>query len=694
MRENIWHSFFFEKNTGRLAVALVIFFLLVSAPSLQAQGGKAGYFIQAEKLFSQKKYYEAVQYYEKYLGTETSIAARSTPFAVKKKEAGKSNLSMHNEAVYHLAESYRHMNDYAKAEKWYKEATGFSKKAYPATQYWYGVTLRANNKPDEALEAFTSFQETYHTMDELLVGADKEMENLKFLREQKSKLKEDFFVNKQPGAANSSAYAANFSGDSVYFTSIYKDAAAEKQGKDYYFARLYKAAATEDNIAANPEKVNIPGEEGFHNGMATFAKKGKKMFFTRWTTVNGASVSAIFSSEKTDTGWSKPVKLAEPVNMPGSNSAQPFVTTDGNFLLFSSDREGGIGKYDLWYASLDSNAHVLLVTNMGNIINTAGDEYSPSYHTLSRHLLYSSNGRVGIGGFDIYYAKGDFQLSNWEKPLNAGTPINSSKDDLYYISTDEDNVWNTGILSSDRETDCCLEVFSVKQDNAQYVSGTIIDCNTKQPLPGVALSVKDGKKGNVLLSQETDADGKYSFQLKNTSRFDVVANKQGYEEATGNYVVSMLTGKDTIQNDALCLSFIVVNKSNPELDNALDALSESSTLAKFSYNKSYVDNSYHVKLDSLANLMERYPDIVIEIGGYTDSRGKESYNLILAQKRVDACIKYLVKKGIGKDRLVGKAYGECCPLEPETINGKDNPAARERNRRVEYKLLKGEVSEQ
>ncbi len=269
---------------------------------------------------------------------------------------------------------------------------------------------------------------------------------------------------------------------------------------------------------------------------------------------------------------------------------------------------------------------------MGNIVNTAGDEFSPSYHTLSRHLLYSSNGRVGIGGFDIYYAKGDFQLSNWEKPLNAGTPINSPKDDLYYISTDEDNIWNTGLLSSDRETDCCLDVFAVRQDNAQYVSGTVIDCESKKPLAGVALNIQDNKKGKVLFTQETDAEGKYSFQLKNTSRFDIVANKQGYQEATGNYVVSMVTGKDTVQNEALCLSFIVVNNSNPELDNALDALSESSTLAKFSYNRSNVDNSYHEKLDSLARLMERYPDIVIEIGGYTDSRGKESYNLVLAQK--------------------------------------------------------------
>jgi len=85
--------------------------------------------------------------------------------------------------------------------------------------------------------------------------------------------------------------------------------------------------------------------------------------------------------------------------------------------------------------------------------------------------------------------------------------------------------------------------------------------------------------------------------------------------------------------------------------------------------------------------MQQNPSATIEIGGYTDTRGSEGYNIKLAQKRVDACIAYLIKQGISKDRLVGKAYGECCPIEPETINGQDNPAARERNRRVEYKLV-------
>src|SRR5690606_3020614 len=117
-------------------------------------------------------------------------------------------------------------------------------------------------------------------------------------------------------------------------------------------------------------------------------------------------------------------------------------------------------------------------------------------------------------------------------------------------------------------------------------------------------------------------------------------------------------------------------------------LSESTTLAKFAFNQSALGSSSFHELDSLAALMHQFPSLIIEVGGYTDGRGSAAYNLKLAQKRVDACIRYLVKKGISKNRLAGKAYGECCPLEAEKINGRHNPKARDRRRRVEYREVK------
>lgn len=669
-----------------LAVLICISGVLVFTKA-KAQVNERGYFVQAEKLFAQKKYYEAIQYYEKYLSTEKDKSARSTPFAVQKKIKGKSNLSLHNEAVYHLAESYSLCNNYTKAEKLYREATNFSADAYPESRYWYAVTLRANKKYDEAQTTFESFRDSYKTMDGLLTGTDRELENLKFIKEQLSKPKESFFVSRLMNISNTSAYAMGGVAENKFvFTSINEPAAKAGQ-QSIYTAGLYLADLSGSSVE-NKEKLVMPGADQLHQGLATFNKRGDKMLFTQWTENNGIKNSAIYRSEKTDTGWSKPAKLGEPVNVPGFNSTEPFITSDGKYLLFSSDRPGGVGKYDIWYATLDSDLNPLLVNNTGNIINTAEDEMSPSYHLVSRTLLYSSNGFTGMGGFDIYSAKGDVQLSNWEKPQNAGSPINSSKDDLFYISTDEDNLWNTGIFSSDRDSDCCLDMFTVRQDNTQIISGMVTDCGTGQPIPGAALTLTDPKHGGKILNRmKTTEGGLYNFRLQNISRFDIKAEAEGYEPSAGSYTAYFDTGSYIMNNETICLKLIVNPNSDSSQDSG-DSYAASASLAKFSYNKSTLGNGSFVQLDSLITYMLNNPSTVVEVGGYTDSKGSEAYNLKLAQKRVDACIRYLVGHGIDKTRLVGKAYGECCPLEPETIDGVDNPDARQRNRRVEYKVIK------
>lgn len=669
--------------------------LCIGLPAMvNAQTGKTGYFVQAEKLFKEKKFYEAAQYYEKYLETETEKGktARSTPFGVSKKTAGKSNFSIYNETVYRLAESYRQLNDYTKAEKYYAEAAGFSPKAYPEALYWYGVSLRANQKYDEALQALEKFREQYKTMDALLAGTDREIANLAFIKEQQQRLKDEFVVTKQT-INGSGAYAASLpvNNEDIYFSAAHTDLKAQQDNKNYIVTRLFKSAYNDETIASSPERISIPGESGFHTGMATFAQNGKKMFFTKWTVENGENISAIYRSEITDTGWSKPVRMPEPLNMKGSNTTQPFVTSDDNFLLFSSDRPGGMGKYDLWFARLDAHCNVVKVMHMGEMVNTTEDEFAPSYHTRSRQLFYSSNGRTGMGGFDIYYTRGDFQMLNWETPENPGAPINSSRDDLYYVSTDEINVWNSGFLSSDRDTDCCLDLFAIKQNNKQYVSGRVINCETGKPVADALMTVKDTKRGKLLLNRQTAADGSYTFELRNASQFDIVADKKGFEAATGNFVLKFTANEENFTNRDICLSPIQITPSIPEVDDVLSSLTEASTLAKFSFNKYSLNQSYYQMLDSLVSVMKKYPDITIEIGGHTDSKGSEEYNLKLAENRVRACIHYLVSKGVDRTRLVGKAYGECCPVAPELINGEDNPAGRERNRRVEYRLVQGNM---
>jgi outer membrane protein OmpA-like peptidoglycan-associated protein len=134
--------------------------------------------------------------------------------------------------------------------------------------------------------------------------------------------------------------------------------------------------------------------------------------------------------------------------------------SDGRHLLFASDRAGGLGGYDLWSAELDAAGKPLSVQNLGPAINTSSDEEAPFFHPASGTLVFASNGRTGMGGFDLYYAKGS--LTKWETPVNFGYPVNDVKDDMYFFSRSKSEyILEDAWFSSDRSAECCLELFSL-----------------------------------------------------------------------------------------------------------------------------------------------------------------------------------------------------------------------------------------
>jgi outer membrane protein OmpA-like peptidoglycan-associated protein/tetratricopeptide (TPR) repeat protein len=671
-----------------LAVAL----LMMVMAEAQSQYATSGYFNQANQLFAQKQYYEAAQVYEKYLLTEKKSRPRATVFAVEKKVRGKSNLNPHQGAVYQLAECYRLNHDYIHAEKWYKEATGFANAAYPLCQYWYGVTLRTNQKYTEAFEALTKFVESYKELDPIMRNADRELDNIKFILAQNNKARKDQFILQQQNFGSlTSHYAMSvMHEDTLVFTGIHSQPPKTKDDKETFSNALYETLDGEDlSVQATSLTVNSPAN--FQQGLATFSSDGQKIFFTRWNVVNGLKRSEIFSSDRLDSGWSDPKRLDDAVNVSGYNNAQPFLSSDDKFLFFSSDRPGGFGKFDIWVANLDEQFNILTVTNLGASINTPDDEESPFYHSASRTLVFSSNGRVGMGGFDIYYATNDFSFTRWSNPVNPGSPINSTKDDLYYLGTDKENLWNTGWLSSDRASNCCLALFSVRENAQRFIYGKVVDCKTGATIPGAELTLTDPVHKNKLVGKiKTDSAGQYGMSMANISKYQVYVQKEGYESAQNLYRVHLETGVDTSKNEPICLNVILETKEEKIVKGVLAELSKTGNLGNFEYKKATLTSTTNTNLDSLANLMKAHPSIVVQIGGYTDGIGGEQYNLRLAQARVNTCIHYLVKKGINPARLKGKAFGKCCPIAPETIDGKDNPAGREKNRRVEFTLLVGE----
>jgi OOP family OmpA-OmpF porin len=686
-------------------MALILCLSLCGIPAIMGQFASSGYLNQANHLFKRKEFYSAAQYFEKYLAeAKKDPRSAAQPFAIRKKlKAGAGSLNSREDAMYNLAECYRLCHDHVEAEKWYTEAAAFPHKDHPLLMYWYAVSLLANGKYPEAMKALAKFQQSYTKMDAYLSGADKELRNLRFIQAELRRTDRDSFVLRQqaPDGINSAYAAASGGGDTIVFTGIRPEEAAGSPGQPRFINRLYMALATEETLNGQ-QPLPIHLQPAIQEGMASFSADGKRMFFTRWTdgpatfndrgtkAVRARSNAAIYETQKSDTGWSEPVRLDSSINRPGFNSAQPFVveSTEGIYLLFSSDRPNGIGRYDLWCAHLDSAYHVLYVENMGPTVNSPGDEEAPFFHKNSRTLVFSSNGRAGMGGFDIYYCRGNISLSRWEQPENPGMPVNSSKDDLYFIGTDEVNLWNTGWLSSDRSSECCLGLFSFYQLNEQHIMGRVVDAIAHQPLEGalVTLTAK-GHTNKIKGKTNTNDKGGYSFESHNSSAFTITAEKKGYVPASGDFTLSFKTENDTLVNDDICLALVPDTTLTAEVANIGRSLNAPRRLGGFDYKQSSLGADCYVMLDSLAGLLQRHPELLLRIDGYTDGIGSESYNLRLAKARVDACMTYLTNRGIAQDRLEARVMGKCCPLEPETVDGKDDPAAREKNRRVEYTIL-------
>lgn len=644
----------------------------------------------AELYFEKGDYYTAAQYFEKYL-TARQLNMKSgdfLPYAFNQKKAGakKKESNDYGYTVYKLAESYRLYNDFTNAEHWYGIAVQTDSAAYPLAPYWYGVCLRANTKYADAEAQLSRFLQTYKQNDDYAEKARKELANCRFIQQQlagsgKRKVKMrrlNSFINQ--GGAN---YAPMWMNATTFmFTSSRADSSKVKgANKNPYMNALYKTLIVRDTIMGTAEKVNVKDTKEMQQGVASLSYDGKKMFLTRWVSQDGRNVATLYSSVWGGTDWSEPEKLSNLINLPGSSNEQPFVTSDGKYLIFASDRPGGIGKYDLWYCVLDASGNPGTPVNMGSTINTRDDENAPFYHTATQTLVFASNGRVGMGGYDLFTSKGDF-TANWQDPQNMGYPVNSTKDDIYFTSRDSKYLLKDAYFSSDRSSVCCLELFSLRRAN-QPISGKIRDCSSGAPLVGATVSLVDTIQNKIVYTQDIDATGSFNFEVEEFKPLKVVATKNHY--LTGYVYLEKPgdAGVDTLMSPDLCLNHEDTAKPYPVnrpvvMKNIF-----------YDFNKSSLRPESYPVLDTLASVMRMYPNMAVELSAHTDSKGTDQYNLKLSAARAQSCVDYLVQKaGINASRITSKGFGECCPVAPNTTpTGKDNPDGRALNRRTELKVL-------
>lgn len=622
----------------------------------------------ADQYYSQGDYYSAAQLYEKVLNGEPAKKAAFNPYTNNKVKAVTASPEQKANAQYKLAESYYQLHQYAKAEPHFKAA---SDAGNPAAAYYYAKSLQFNGKSSEAEAAFNKFLGMPGADAAMKADAGRQVSNMGYAKSQMARTDlARYSVSKAGINAEGATYAPAISNGQLVFTSTRPDAAYNNENPNTN--KLYKTAD-----GSKAELLGLPADKDMEQGIASF--NGNRMYYTKWQLVNGKKQAGIYMAENTGTGFSAPVKLGASVNAEGANSRQPFVTTDGKWLLFSSDMQGGAGQKDIWAVALDGSGNPTGSPVNLKSINTPGNDEAPFYHQASKTLVFSSDGITGMGGYDLFTARGEIG-GNMQQPVNMGYPVNSVKDDIYYTSNDPKSLWNNAYFSSDRNSECCLDLYAFnKQRVKKNISGSVVDCSDGKPVPGVSVVAKD-TKGNTVYSGNTDASGKFSFLMDEFVSVSTSLNAGGYEAAN----LSMNIAADD-ELEAFSAAPLCINKEKPKPVEVNKAIVLKNVL--YDFGKSTLSKSSYPVFDSLARLMNEYPGMKVEISAHTDDVGTESDNQKLSERRAESCVAYLAGKGISRERIVAKGYGETMPVAPNMVEGKDNPEGRKLNRRTELKVL-------
>lgn len=641
------------------------------------------YLRAADNYYKKADYFSAARYYEKYLGTagQKLKTTEYSPYTVATTTNKKNKVPVSSKqlALYRVAESYRLLHDHAKAASYYGQTVDANAGEFPLARYYYALELRALANYEQSEKEFNRFLDEHTTEDRYSESAKKELMSLRFIQTQlKKKDLKLYHVQKagEPLNTEGANYAPVWLNENILlFTSTRIDTTAGK--KQSHMNRVYSTPVT-DGMTGKVQPVSLPQANTMHQGVVSLTPDGNTLFLTRWTIAGGKKVSGIYSSRKAGDGWSEPVLLDSFINATGSSTQQPFVMPDGKYLLYASDKTGGFGGFDLWYAELDESGKPVRTANLGDVVNTVYDEQAPYYHAPSSTLVFSGNGRVGMGGYDFFYSKG--AMDKWSAPVNFGYPVNSVKDDIYLVSKGgARNVLEDVWLSSDREAACCLELFYLKKViPKKQVSGQVVSCDDKMPLTGVTISIMDTIQNKIVYTQTTAGDGNYSFTLDEFQPLKAVASVSGYSNGTLPFYAPQDEEAELLINPAICLVKDVppVNEV-VVMDNVY-----------YDFDKATLKTASHASLDKLATMMTAHPDIVIELSAHTDNVGNDAYNQRLSEARARACVAYLVGKGIDKGRLQAKGYGSSQPVAPNTNDdGSDNPAGREMNRRTAFKVI-------
>ena len=604
--------------------------------------------------------------------------------------------SLHTTA--RLAAGYSLIQDYKQAEHWYSQLVAMEGAAPEATLN-YAQALRQNGKYEQAKAQFIAYgnkqgNNSNAAQQQLwILSCDSAtywmkhpktatIANQKNLNSERSDWGTGMYNNSIVFASDRSLIAKNKQKVKRPFLRFSGSESPNRTRYDWTgngYLGLYAGNSTDSAITF---PLNVGTE--YHVGPASFTANGKQAYFTltripkkmTYATVGKNKIATInteiyFSDKAADGTWSAPIPFKYN-DVAQYSTGDPLISKDGKRLYFVSNMPAGQGGTDIYYVEKTTDQQWGNPINLRDV-NTTGNERTPSIDDKG-NFYFASDGRIGMGGLDIFSAKinGD-KVTNVQ---NMGYPTNSPQDDFAFTATGK----LTGFLSSNRTgglgSDDIYsftekEVIIVKP--AYSLEGRVLNKETNKVIKGANLQLSIGATTVRAVSGD---NGEFEFKLAEQSSYSLSAEKVGYIRSSMASVSTVGLTKSAVLTRDLYLSEIIIGKAI-RIDNIF-----------YDFDKFNIRPDAALELDKLVTTLNENPTIWIELGSHTDSRGNDAYNQKLSQNRANAAVAYIVGKGIAKERITAKGYGETVLVNGCKNGIKCTDDEHQLNRRTEFKIVK------
>lgn len=591
------------------------------------------------------------------------------------------------EGQRHLADAYHQLDQDIDSEIAYAKLLSLKDGILPEDYFNYSKVLKANGKYEEAFTCMDKFAE--------LKPNDLRVKDYKAHKADLPELLKDDGKYKLANISiNTDAddFGTCYLKNSIVFASTRAVAKMIKRSSNWNgkpYLNMY-ASEVSDNQLKKPEIFDKGLDGKLHDGPASFNKEGTYIAFTR-NNYNDKSKDKvvelqIYFSSYLDGKWSKPIPFI--FNNETYSVGHPCLTSDGSTMYFTSDMPGGFGGADIYRTTKNPKGEWATPENLGDKVNTEGDETFPFFEELNGRLLFVSDGRFGLGGTDIFIA--NLNGSSFDNAVNAGSPLNTRYDDFAVIA---DGKTSKGYFSSNRidgngGDDIYTVDFLKWTNNDKKLKGIAKDVNGNR-VPFAFITLLD-EKGKMIDTLSTKNDAAYTFTVSTNKQFKLVGKHEGYMNGESE--------ANTMGKELVVVSDVLLLKKEPETID--DKIKDGADLGKivefkniyFDLDKYKIRSDAESELKKIIKIMNEYPNMTVELGSHTDCRETKAYNQLLSNKRAKASVDY-IRKGITKpERITGKGYGKSklindCSCDGEVLST-CSEEEHQKNRRTEFIVLK------